>query len=329
MRETLFTVGNGRLGTRGTLEEGHVGELSGTYLSGVYDGHQVPVIDLVNAPDWLSLARVRRRRTPGRASRCACSTTSARSTSGTACCGGGPCSSDADGRRTRLESLRFASLADRRLCALRVEITPLDHDAEVTVESALVGRRRNLERLPVYPAGTSSRRRCAGRSGRVAKHLVEVEQGRAGGRHLPGDAHHRQRHQPRLRRGAPVLRRSRSAAAVQRSYERIEEHAARSRWAAARRAAGQAGQHRHVSRREVEDVQAALPRDLEQPSGSGLRREPRSAAARCGSSAGTTATSDRRRPGRHPGHALRDLPPADRRERRRPDRQHRREVADR
>ena len=29
--ETLFTVGNGRLGTRGSLEEGHRGQLSGTY----------------------------------------------------------------------------------------------------------------------------------------------------------------------------------------------------------------------------------------------------------------------------------------------------------
>jgi len=37
--ETLFTVGNGRLGTRGSLEEGHLGQLSGTFLAGVYDGH--------------------------------------------------------------------------------------------------------------------------------------------------------------------------------------------------------------------------------------------------------------------------------------------------
>ena len=51
--ETLFTVGNGRLGTRGSLEEGHLGQLSGTFLAGVYDGHDVPVIDLVNAPDWV------------------------------------------------------------------------------------------------------------------------------------------------------------------------------------------------------------------------------------------------------------------------------------
>jgi kojibiose phosphorylase len=32
--ETLCTVGNGYLGTRGTLEEGHPGDLSGTYLNG-------------------------------------------------------------------------------------------------------------------------------------------------------------------------------------------------------------------------------------------------------------------------------------------------------
>ena len=51
--EALFTVGNGRLGTRGSLEEGHRGQLSGTYLNGVYDGHDVPVINLVNVPDWV------------------------------------------------------------------------------------------------------------------------------------------------------------------------------------------------------------------------------------------------------------------------------------
>ena len=51
--ETLFTVGNGRLGTRGSLEEGQPGEWSGTYLNGVYDDHDAPVTDLVNAPDWL------------------------------------------------------------------------------------------------------------------------------------------------------------------------------------------------------------------------------------------------------------------------------------
>lgn len=171
--ETLFTVGNGRLGTRGTLEEGHVGERSGTFLSGVYDGYQVPVIDLVNAPDWLSLAvtvdgvrldvqsatvveheraldfrhGVLWRRTVF---------------------------ADGEGRRTQLETLRFASFADRRLCGLRVEVTPLDHDAEVDVQSALDGHRRNLERLPFYPEGTEFAPEVRWDKWAEARHLVEV-----------------------------------------------------------------------------------------------------------------------------------------------------------
>ncbi|MGK5684059.1 glycoside hydrolase family 65 protein [Actinoplanes sp. URMC 104] len=151
--ETLLTVGNGHLGTRGTLEEGWVGERSGTFLSGVYDSHDATVIDLVNAPDWLPLVvfvdgvrldvetcetveheraldirqGVLWRRTIFR---------------------------DRRGRRTRIESLRFASLADRRLCAVRLEVTPEDHSSTITVESGIAGRRRNLDRLPFYPEGT-------------------------------------------------------------------------------------------------------------------------------------------------------------------------------
>jgi kojibiose phosphorylase len=171
--ETLFTVGNGRLGTRGTLEEGHVGEVSGTYLSGVYDGYQVPVIDLVNAPDWLSLAVI----VNGvRLDVQSCTVVEHdraldfrhgvlwRRT----------VFADSEGRRTQLESLRFTSFADRRLCALRVEVTPLDHEAEITVESALEGRRRNQERLPVYPEGTKFAPEVRWDKWAVAKHLVEV-----------------------------------------------------------------------------------------------------------------------------------------------------------
>jgi kojibiose phosphorylase len=171
--ETLFTVGNGRLGTRGSLEEGHVGERSGTFLSGVYDGYQVPVIDLVNAPDWLSLAVVvngvrldvqscevveHERALDFRHGVLWRRTVFA----------------DREGRRTQLESLRFASFADRRLCALRVAVTPLDHDAEVSVQSALAGHRRNLERLPVYPEGTTFPPEVRWDKWAEAKHLDEV-----------------------------------------------------------------------------------------------------------------------------------------------------------
>ena len=53
--ETIFTVGNGYQGTRGSLEEGTKGERSGTLLTGIFDHHDSTVIDLVNAPSWLPL----------------------------------------------------------------------------------------------------------------------------------------------------------------------------------------------------------------------------------------------------------------------------------
>jgi kojibiose phosphorylase len=152
VHETLCTVGNGYLGTRGTLEEGHEGDLSGTYLNGVYDDHDSPVIDLVNAPDWLAFAvYVDGTRLDVR--NCAVVEHERTLDIRTGLLFRRTVFTDADGRRTRLETLRCASMADRRTCAVRIEITAENHEAEIAVESALDGRRRNLERLPVYPSG--------------------------------------------------------------------------------------------------------------------------------------------------------------------------------
>lgn len=220
--ETLFSIGNGRIGTRGSLEEGHVGERSGTFLSGVYDAHQVPVIDLVNIPDWLSLGVV----VNGvRLDVQSCSVVEHeraldfrqgllwRRT----------IFADTEGRRTQLETLRFASFADRRLCALRVEVTALNHDAEVSVQSALVGGRRNLERLPVYPDGTEFPAEVRWDKWAKAKHLVEVTKAELADaiylemRTIDSDIS--------LGYGAVLHASQRpERRTVQRSYEQIEEH---------------------------------------------------------------------------------------------------------
>jgi kojibiose phosphorylase len=152
--ETLLTVGNGYLGTRGTLEEGHLGEVSGTYLAGVFDDYDSPVIDLVNAPDWLACAvYVDGERLDVR--NCAVIDHERTLDLRNGLLYRRTVFRDAVGRRTRLETLRCASVADRHVCVLRVEITPEDHDAEIVVETSLDGRRRNMERLPVYPPGTT------------------------------------------------------------------------------------------------------------------------------------------------------------------------------
>ncbi|MCK6580902.1 MAG: beta-phosphoglucomutase [Anaerolineae bacterium] len=55
--ETLFTIGNGYLGVRGTFEEGYPGATPATLIHGIYDhvpSMQIP--ELVNAPNWLPIA---------------------------------------------------------------------------------------------------------------------------------------------------------------------------------------------------------------------------------------------------------------------------------
>jgi beta-phosphoglucomutase len=54
-RETVFTIGNGYLGTRGSFEEGYPQALPATLLHGVYDDVPVLYTELANCPDWLSL----------------------------------------------------------------------------------------------------------------------------------------------------------------------------------------------------------------------------------------------------------------------------------
>jgi kojibiose phosphorylase len=54
--ETLFTIGNGYLATRGTFEEGYSGDEPATMVHGIFDhapGMLVP--ELVNAPNWLPI----------------------------------------------------------------------------------------------------------------------------------------------------------------------------------------------------------------------------------------------------------------------------------
>ncbi|MFN8561880.1 MAG: hypothetical protein U0703_09730 [Anaerolineae bacterium] len=54
--ETLFTVGNGYLGARGTFEEGFDGDTPATLVHGVYDhAPESPIPELVNLPNWLPI----------------------------------------------------------------------------------------------------------------------------------------------------------------------------------------------------------------------------------------------------------------------------------
>lgn len=55
-QETIFTVGNGYLSTRGAFEEGFPGDRRATFIHGVFDAAPIVVTELANAPDWLPLS---------------------------------------------------------------------------------------------------------------------------------------------------------------------------------------------------------------------------------------------------------------------------------
>ena len=171
--ETLFTTGNGYLGTRGSLEEGHEGALPGTFLRGVFDHHDSAVIDLVKAPDWLTLAVVvngikldvtsvsvvRHRRILDMREGAVFRDT---------------VFEDSEGRRTRFETVHFASSADQHLCCLQARITPENHMASITVHSGIDGRSYNLDRRPIYTEAPPDDPQMKWHKWAKSKHFDEV-----------------------------------------------------------------------------------------------------------------------------------------------------------
>ena len=54
-KETIFTIGNGYLCTRGAFEEGYPRDHRATFIHGVFDEAPIVFTELANAPDWLPI----------------------------------------------------------------------------------------------------------------------------------------------------------------------------------------------------------------------------------------------------------------------------------
>ncbi|WP_448266688.1 beta-phosphoglucomutase [Nostoc sp. DSM 114159] len=141
-KETVFTIGNGYLGTRGSFEEGYPHALPATFIHGVYDDVPVVYTELVNCPDWLPLIvivngdrfrldrgeilsyerqldlrqglllRALRWRSPS-------------------------------GNTIDISFERFASLADPHVLALRCHLTPIDFEGLIEVQASINGYPEN------------------------------------------------------------------------------------------------------------------------------------------------------------------------------------------
>jgi kojibiose phosphorylase len=147
--ETIFTVGNGYLGTRGSLEEGHLAGFSGTYIHGVFDAFDSFIIDLVNAPDWTALSIWVEGE---KLSLHTCQTLEYyraldlkqgllyRKTK----------FKDRKGRITNYESIRYANFKNKNQFEIKVSITPENYSGNIKIESITNGSVSNLDLEPAY-----------------------------------------------------------------------------------------------------------------------------------------------------------------------------------
>jgi kojibiose phosphorylase len=140
--ETIFTIGNGYLGTRGAFEEFTPGENRATFVHGIFDDAPIIFTELANFPDWLEfeiwangqhfdlhqgevldyrrwldlrtglLTRQVHWRSP-------------------------------QGLVMRLTFERFASLADPHLMMVRLQVTPENGEAEIELHAGLNGEADN------------------------------------------------------------------------------------------------------------------------------------------------------------------------------------------
>ncbi len=142
--ESIFSIGNGRMGQRANFEEQYSGEkLQGSYVAGVYypdktrvgwwkNGYPEYFAKVLNAPNWIGIdvlfdgepldlatARVESFR------RVLCMKTGTLERTMQV--------SLADGRKVAIHALRFCSIADDELGAIRYSIKPLNFSGTLTI----------------------------------------------------------------------------------------------------------------------------------------------------------------------------------------------------
>jgi kojibiose phosphorylase len=141
-RETVFTIGNGYLGSRGTFEEGYPKACPSTLIHGVFDDVPIVYTELVNCPDWLPLALSINgesfRLDQGQILKYQRQLNLRQGVLSRAIRWRSP-----NGRTVELEFERFANMADPHTLAMQCRITPVDFDGFIEVQASLNGYPEN------------------------------------------------------------------------------------------------------------------------------------------------------------------------------------------
>ena len=129
-KETVCTIGNGYLGTRGAFEEDYPGATPATLIHGVWDDVPIFFTELANAPNWLPFVLTvdgqRFGLDRGKVLRYERVLDMANGTLRRDVRWRSPA-----GREVDISIERFASLADEHVLAIRYRVTPLNGPAEI------------------------------------------------------------------------------------------------------------------------------------------------------------------------------------------------------
>ena len=140
-QETIFTIGNGYLSTRGAFEEGYPGDRRAMFVHGVFDAAPIVVTELANAPDWLPVSvHLDGERFALNQGHIESYQRSLDLRSGLLTREVGWCSPG--GRRIALRFERFASLAEPHQLLLRCRLVP-EFDGPIELRAALNGHTHN------------------------------------------------------------------------------------------------------------------------------------------------------------------------------------------
>jgi len=141
-RETVFTIGNGYLGTRGSFEESYTQASPATFIHGVYDSVPVVYTELVNCPDWLPLIVIvdgdRFRLDQGEILSYDRQLNLLRGLITRTIRWRSP-----SGKTIDLSFQRFASYCDQHVLAQRCQITPVDFDGLIEIQASINGYPEN------------------------------------------------------------------------------------------------------------------------------------------------------------------------------------------
>jgi len=154
--ETVCTLGNGYMGSRGRLEEGFPAEMEtypGTYIAGVFDNFEGHLVELVNVPDffnariWVGGAEMSLSR--GKVSDYSRTLDMRNGFLERKFTWTGP-----GGKKTSFSFARFLSLANPHLACLRVRATPLNHSLPIRMVTVLDGTAYNRKQRDWPPLKT-------------------------------------------------------------------------------------------------------------------------------------------------------------------------------